>query len=61
MIYYLLLHFIKFQTKIAWGIQELSRMIRATLLENRSLLDLLSDNFTIANKSDGYAKQMMLF
>jgi len=61
MIYYLLLHFIEFQTKIAWGIQELSRRIRATLLENRSLLDLLSDNFTSAKKPCSCAEQMTLF
>ena len=54
MIYYLLLHFIKFQTKSAWGILELSRRIQALLLDNRSFLDLLSKNFTNKPKSHNY-------
>lgn len=42
MIYYLLLTYIKFQTKFSRSLLELSRMIRETLFTRRSLIDLLS-------------------
>lgn len=42
MIYYLLLFYIKFQTKFTKSLLELTRMIRETLLIRRSLIDLLS-------------------
>jgi hypothetical protein len=45
MIYYLLLAWIKFQTKFAWSILELSRRINATLFEKVHLLNLLSKTF----------------
>lgn len=61
MIYYLLLSWIKFQTKFAWTILELSRRINATLFENVHLLDLLSENFTKSRKLNEYAAQMKLF
>jgi len=61
MIYYLLLHFIKFQTKSAWEILELSRRIQALLLDNRSFLDLLSKNFTNKPKPYNYVVQLNLF
>ena len=61
MIYYLLLSYIKFQTEIAWGVLELSRRIKAVLFENKSLLDLLSQNFRRVEKLDGYAVQLELF
>lgn len=42
MIYYLLLAYIKFQTKFKNSLLELTRMIRETLMLRRSLIDLLS-------------------
>jgi hypothetical protein len=42
MIYYLLLSYIRFQTKFPRSLLELSRMIRETLFTRRSLIDLLS-------------------
>ena len=42
MIYYLLLSFIKFQTKYAYSMQELARIIKELLMENVSLLETLS-------------------
>lgn len=42
MIYYLLLSYIKFQTKIPRSLLELSWMIKETLLVRRSLIDILS-------------------
>lgn len=42
MIYYLLLSFIKFQTKYTYSMQELARIIKELLMENVSLLETLS-------------------
>lgn len=42
MIYYLLLAYIKFQTKFEKTLLELSRMVRETLFTRRTLIDLLS-------------------
>jgi len=42
MIYYLLLSYIKFQTKFKRSLLELTRMIREVLMFKRSLIDLLS-------------------
>jgi len=42
MIYYLLLAYIKFQTKFKKSLLELTRMIRETLMLRRNLIDLLS-------------------
>jgi len=42
MIYYLLLAYIKFQTKFKKSLLELTRMIREVLLTRRDLIDLLS-------------------
>lgn len=44
MIYYLLLSYIKFQTKFSRSLLELTRMIREVLMFKRSLIDLLSLN-----------------
>lgn len=44
MIYYLLLSYIKFQTKFSKSLLELTRMIREVLMFRRSLIDLLSLN-----------------
>lgn len=42
MIYYLLLSYIKFQTKFSKSLLELTRMIKEVLMFKRSLIDLLS-------------------
>lgn len=42
MIYYLLLAYIKFQTKYGKSLLELTRLVRETLLVRRNLIDLLS-------------------
>jgi hypothetical protein len=42
MIYYLLLAYIKFQTKFKKSLLELTRMIRETIMLRRNLIDLLS-------------------
>ena len=42
MIYYLLLAYVKFQTRFTRSLLELTRMVRETLLVKRSLIDLLS-------------------
>lgn len=42
MIYYLLLSYIKFQTKFDPSLLELTRMVKETLFTRRSLIDLLS-------------------
>jgi len=42
MIYYLLLAYIKFQTKFDKSLLELTRMIKETLMMRRNLIDLLS-------------------
>jgi IS4 transposase len=42
MIYYLLLAYIKFQTKFTKSLLELTRMIKETLMMRRNLIDLLS-------------------
>src|SRR4030042_5975820 len=45
MIYYLLLSFIKFQTKYTYSMQELARVIKELLMENVSLLETLRTNY----------------
>ncbi len=45
MIYYLLLSFIKFQTKYKYSMQELARIIKELLMENVSLLETLRINY----------------
>ena len=42
LVYYLLLAYIKFQTKFGKSLLELTRMVKETLLIRRSLIDLLS-------------------
>jgi len=50
MIYYLLLNYIKFQTKFKKSLLEFTRMIRETILFRRNLIDLLSLNFQNIHK-----------
>jgi hypothetical protein len=42
MCYYLLLTYIKYQTKYAYSLLQLSRVIRETLFERKNLIDILS-------------------
>lgn len=60
MIYYLLISYIKFQTKFSKSLLELTRMIRETLMFKRSLIDLLSlDSRTICKlQSQEFNPQM---
>lgn len=50
MIYYLLLAYIKFQTKFSKSLLELTRMVREVLFVRRSLIDLLSLDSTTIEK-----------
>ncbi len=54
MIYYLLLSFIKFQTKCSHSLHELTRIIREILLDSVHLIEILNitfEKFKILNKS----------
>ena len=42
MCYYLLLAYIKYQTKYAHSMLELSRVIKETLMDRRALVDILT-------------------
>lgn len=61
MIYYLLLAYMKFQTRFEGTLLELGRMIREVLFEAVNLLDLLSLNFSTLHKLKRYNGQMTLF
>jgi len=50
MIYYLLLSFLKFQTKYSYSMQEFARIIKELLMENVSLFDTLSLNYENCKK-----------
>jgi hypothetical protein len=52
MIFYLLVSFIKFQTKSALSILEFTRIIRATLFQRVALINLLSLRFNDIRKFD---------
>src|SRR3989339_472752 len=52
MMYYLLLAYIKFQTKFNKTLLELTRMVREVLLVRRTLVDLLSLSSTSINRFD---------
>jgi hypothetical protein len=59
MIYYLLLTYIKFQTKFEKPLLELTRMVREALMLKRNLIDLLSlDSKTISELKKGLHYQM---
>ena len=58
MIYYLLLAWIQFQLRITWSLLELARRIKEALFKNISMLDLLSEKFTIPPKPRRYAEQL---
>lgn len=55
MIYYLLLSYIKFQTKFGKSLLEFTRMIRETLMLRRSLVDLLSLEIKTLKRIKNYA------
>lgn len=62
MIYYLLLAYIKFQTKYAKSLLELTRIFRETLLVRRHLVDVLSLTVrTVARLTMRDGPQMQLF
>jgi hypothetical protein len=61
MIYYLLLAYIKFQTKFKKPLLELTRMIRETILVRRSLIDLLSLDIKNVRKFTEENPQMSFF
>lgn len=62
MIYYLLLAYIKFQTKFKKSLLELTRMVREVLLIRRDLIDLLSlEEKTIFRLKREESPQMSLF
>lgn len=62
MIYYLLLAYIKFQTKFSKSLLELTRMIREVLFVRRNLIDMLSlDSKTIKKIKPPPGPQQALF
>jgi hypothetical protein len=62
LIYYLLLAYIKFQTKYGKPLLELTRIVKETLLLRRPLIDLLSlTKKTVARLRDRDGPQMALF
>lgn len=61
MCYYLLLSYIKFQTKYRHSLQELTRMIAAVLMEHRLLIDILSLKEQSLKKVRDPVSQLALF
>ncbi len=61
MCYYLLLTYIKYQTKFAHSITELSRMIKEILMERTILIDILSLNVNKLIKIRDPVPQLSLF
>lgn len=61
MCYYLLLTYIKYQTKFAHSITELNRMIKEILMERTMLIDILSLNVDKLNKIRDPIPQLSLF
>lgn len=61
MCYYLLLCYIKYQTKFAHSITELSRMFRETILERVNLIDILSLSSTTISRARSPVPQLALF
>ena len=51
MCYYLLLTYIKYQTKYAYSLTELGRMVREVLMERTNLIDILSLNAKTIKKA----------
>jgi len=61
MCYYLLLTYIKYQTKFAHSITELNRMIKEILMERTMLIDILSLNVKKLKKIRDPVHQLSLF
>ena len=61
MCYYLLLSYIKYQTKYAYTLLELSRMIAETIFDRLSLIDLLSCSSYNYKRVRAPALQLSLF
>lgn len=61
MCYYLLLTYIKYQTKFARSITELTRMIKEILMERTMLIDILSLNVNTLKKIRDPVQQLALF
>jgi len=61
MCYYLLLTYIKYQTKYGYSLTELSRMIGEVLMERTNLVDILSLNAKTINRAREPAPQLALF
>lgn len=61
MCYYLLLTYIKYQTKYSYSLTELGRMIREVLMERTNLVDILSLNAKTINKAREPVPQLALF
>jgi len=61
MIYYLLLSYIKFQTKLDKSLLEFTRMIRETLMMRQNLIDLLSLNINQIYKIDKIKQPQLAF
>ncbi|NTW10010.1 MAG: IS4 family transposase [Chlorobiaceae bacterium] len=61
MCYYLLLSYIKFQTKYRHFLQELTRMIAAVVMEQRLLIDILSLKVQSLKKVRDPVSQLALF
>ena len=61
MCYYLLLTYIKYQTKFAHSITELSRMIKEVLMERTNLLDILSLNVNTIKRIRDPVPQLSMF
>ena len=61
MCYYLLLCYIKYQTKFAYSITELSRMFREIILDRVNLIDVLSLNSSTIKRARSPVPQLNLF
>ena len=61
MCYYLLLAYIKFQTKYRGSLQVLTRMIASVVMEQRLLIDMLSLNERSIKKAREPVPQLALF
>jgi IS4 transposase len=59
--YYLLLSYIKFQTKYSGTLQVLTRMIPSVLMEQRLIIDILSFNDRSIKKPREPVTQLVLF
>jgi hypothetical protein len=61
MIYYLLLHYIKYQTKYAYSLLEFTRIVGEAIFMRRDLIDLLSLNYKSFTKIRDPIPQLSLF